>query len=80
MCEDTELGPRATVLICPDCTEEVRSIAPTSWAPSWQRPDYSHQDGTELCPDYSNDPGRNTGRRRPSRPVAFVPLAALTPA
>ncbi|PDP86479.1 hypothetical protein CQJ94_16615 [Glycomyces fuscus] len=78
MPDRTKTRQCAPVMICPDCTEEARNIAPTAWALAWNRPDYSHRDGTELCPDYGTSPDSEKGRR-PLQPVVFVPLEALTP-
>lgn len=79
MSDRTKTRQCSPVMICPDCTEEVRNTAPIGWRLSWNRPDYSHQDGTELCPDYSTSPN-DPEVRRPLQPVVFVPLAALRPA
>ncbi|MEV2279475.1 hypothetical protein AB0I72_28245 [Nocardiopsis sp. NPDC049922] len=67
-------------MICPECLEGVRDLPPTDWGPSWTRPDYSHQDGTELCPDWSNYSGSNKGGLKPRRPVVLVPLKEFTSA
>lgn len=79
MRDRTKTRQCAPVVICPNCTEEVRNIPPTSRGPAWNRPEYSHQDGTELCPDYGNSPNGEMGCR-PLEPVVFVPLEALTSA
>ncbi|MFD6949830.1 hypothetical protein A6A08_21185 [Nocardiopsis sp. TSRI0078] len=80
MADRNKPGQCAPVIICPECTEEVRNIPPTDWSPSYQRPDYSHQDGSALCLTYGDIPGQSTGGIQTLRPVVFVPLGALTSA
>ncbi|OLT24914.1 hypothetical protein BJF83_23595 [Nocardiopsis sp. CNR-923] len=66
--------------ICPECLEGVRDLAPTDWAPSWNRPDYSHRDGSTLCITYGDLPGQTKSGAQPVRPVVFVPLQEFTSA
>lgn len=61
-------------LICPECQEPVRNLPPTDTSPRFDRPDFSHHDGSSLCPMFGDG---SPGEFRPARPVAFLPARAL---
>ncbi|GAB3750152.1 hypothetical protein [Nocardiopsis nanhaiensis] len=65
-------------LLCPECLEQVRNLPPTDSARRYDTPDFSHLDGSTLCPVSGNDPGSHRGGRRPADPVAFLPSTVLT--
>lgn len=80
MRDRTKHGQCASAMICPGCTEEVRNIPPTDWSPGYQTPDYSHRDGSALCPTFGSVSEQRTGGIQTSQPVVFVPLTATTSA
>ncbi|MCY9785172.1 hypothetical protein KIK06_14905 [Nocardiopsis sp. EMB25] len=69
-----------SLMTCPECLERVRNLPPTDWAPSWNRPDYSHRDGSTLCATYGDLPGQTKSGAQTVRPVVFVPLKEFTSA
>ena len=65
-------------LICPECQEEARNLPPTDMPLGFARPDYSHRDGSTLCPVSGDRPGDHLSWRKPAEPVTFLPVTVLT--
>lgn len=75
MPEETRVHLCGATLICPDCQEPVRNLPPTDLPPGrFDRTDYSHHDGSSLCPMFGDGSPREL---QPARPVAFLPARAL---
>ena len=65
-------------LLCPECLEQVRNLPPTDSTRRYDIPDFSHLDGSTLCPDFGNDLGSHRGGCKAAEPVAFLPSTVLT--
>ncbi|MDE3721451.1 hypothetical protein PWG71_08620 [Nocardiopsis sp. N85] len=78
MPEETRPHLCGATLVCPECGEEVRKLPPTDMAPGYARPDYSHHDGSTLCPVLGYQTGGYLGGRKPAEPVAFLQVTVLT--
>ncbi|GAA1115357.1 hypothetical protein NE857_26090 [Nocardiopsis exhalans] len=77
MTEKTRVHLCGATLICPECAEGVRNLPPTDMAPGYARPDFSHHDGSTLCPVFSHGFASHLSGRMPAAPVAFLPVTAV---
>lgn len=77
MPEETRVHLCGADLICPECGEGVRNLPPTDMPPGQARPDFSHHDGSTLCPVFSPGSATHLSGDKPAEPVAFLPITVL---